>query len=263
MMLSRTRRRPKNFDDELMIDVSEEGGVRKLHFGSDDTQSAMKINAPNELLLAYSRCVFGSLLFLEPPQKMLLIGLGGGSIAKWVHEYLPTTHLTCVELFQQVVNVARSMFFLPPDDARLEVITGDGAAHVYNMADESVDMIMMDAYSATGIAAPLASTDFFTACKHKLTDNGVLAVNLWSIDRRFEQYCAQLSEVFEGRLICLPARQKGNVIAFAFMRGQNNPQWERLADKAKKLEAEYGLEFNEFVSDLARMNPHNDRRLFI
>ncbi|WP_297574625.1 fused MFS/spermidine synthase [uncultured Deefgea sp.] len=263
MMLSRTRRRPRNFDDELMIDVSEEGGVRKLHFGSDDTQSAMKINAPNELLLAYSRCVFGSLLFLEPPQKMLLIGLGGGSIAKWVHEYLPTTHLTCVELFQQVVNVARSMFFLPPDDERLQVITGDGAAHVYNMADESVDMIMMDAYSATGIAAPLASTDFFTACKHKLTDDGVLAVNLWSIDRRFEQYCAQLSEVFEGRLICLPARQKGNVIAFAFMRGQNNPQWERLADKAKKLEAEYGLEFNEFVSDLARMNPHNDRRLFI
>lgn len=262
-MLFRSKRFSKSNDDDIVIDVSEEGGVRKLHFGNDDTQSAMKLNAPNELLLAYSRCVFGSLLFLEPPQKMLLIGLGGGSIAKWVHEYLPNTHLTCVELFQQVVNVARSMFFLPQDDERLEVITGDGAAHVYNMADESVDMIMMDAYSATGIAAPLASTDFFTACKNKLTDNGVLAVNLWSIDRRFEQYCAQLSEVFEGRLICLPARQKGNVIAFAFMRGQNSPQWERLADKAKKLEAEYGLEFSEFVSDLARMNPHNDRRLFI
>ncbi len=262
-MLFRSKRFSKRDDDDIMIDVSEEGGIRKLHFGNDDTQSAMKVNAPNELLLAYSRCVFGSLLFLEPPQKMLLIGLGGGSIAKWVHEYLPNTHLTCVELFQQVVNVARSMFFLPPDDERLEVITGDGAAHVYNMADESVDMIMMDAYSATGIAAPLASTDFFTACKHKLTDNGVLAVNLWSIDRRFEQYCTQLSEVFEGRLICLPARQKGNVIAFAFMRGQNSPQWERLTDKAKKLEAEYGLEFPEFVSDLARMNPHNDRRLFI
>ncbi len=262
-MLFRSKRFSKSNDEDIAIDVSEEGGVRKLHFGSDDTQSAMKINAPNELLLAYSRCVFGSLLFLDPPKKMLLIGLGGGSIAKWVHEYLPNTQLTCVELFQQVVNVARSMFFLPPDNERLEVITGDGAAHVYSMSDESVDMIMMDAYSATGIAAPLASTDFFSACKKKLTDNGVLAVNLWSIDRRFEQYCAQLSEVFEGRLICLPARQKGNVIAFAFMRGQNSPQWDRLADKAKKLEAEYGLEFNEFVSDLARMNPHNDRRLFI
>lgn len=262
-MLFRSKRFSKRDDDDIMIDVSEEGGVRKLHFGNDDTQSAMKVNAPNELLLAYSRCVFGSLLFLDPPQKMLLIGLGGGSIAKWVHEYLPNTHLTCVELFQQVVNVARSMFFLPQDDERLEVITGDGAAHVYGMAADSVDMIMMDAYSATGIAAPLASTDFFNACKDKLTDNGVLAVNLWSIDRRFDQYCAQLAEVFDGRLICLPARQKGNVIAFAFMRGQNSPQWDRLADKAKKLEAQYGLEFSEFVSDLARMNPHNDRRLFI
>ncbi|QLG89526.1 fused MFS/spermidine synthase [Chitinibacter bivalviorum] len=262
-MLFRSKRFSKASDDDIIIDVSEEGGIRKLHFGQDDTQSAMKINAPNELLLAYSRCVFGSLLFLEPPKDMLLIGLGGGSIAKWVHEYLPETKLTCVELHQQVVNVARSMFCLPPDDERLSVLTADGAAHVYAMEDDSVDMIVMDAYSSTGIATPLANPDFFQACRNKLTSNGVLAVNLWSIDRKFEQYCTQIGEVFESRLICLPARQIGNVIAFAFVRGQNSPQWERLAEKAKKLEAQYGLEFGEFVSDLAKMNPHNDRRLFI
>ena len=261
-MLFRSKRFSSRPDAELMIDISEEFGIRKLHFGNDDTQSAMRVSNPTELVLAYSRCVFGCLLFIEPPKDMLLIGLGGGSIAKWAYEYLPDTRITCVELHQQVVNVARSMFFLPEDDERLNVITGDGAAHVCNMADDSADLIVMDAYSATGIAPPLATPEFFMTCRDKLSDQGVLAVNLWGSDKRFQQYCDRLSDVFDGHLLCLPARQKGNVIAFGFKTGLGDPKWDTLSARAQKLEAQYGLEFNEFVADLARMNPHNDRKLF-
>lgn len=257
------RRTPRRGGDEIMIDVSESQGIRKLHFGADDTQSAMRVSDPNEMILSYSRCMFGYLLFTELPKTALLIGLGGGSIAKWVHHKLTDTQLTCAELHPQVIAVARSMFCLPPDDDRLEVLCTDGAAYVYNMADASSDLIMMDAYSATGIAEPLATVDFFTACKQRLSDNGVLAVNLWGADRRFNHYLERLGEVFEGRVLCLPARQKGNVIAFAFRRGQNNPTWDKLAERAKLLETQLGLEFPEFVADLARMNPHNDRKLFI
>lgn len=262
-MLFRSKRYSPGAQGDIVIDISEEFGIRKLHFGEDDTQSAMRVSDPTELILAYSRCMFGFMLFTDPPAEALLIGLGGGSIAKWIHEYLPQTQLTCVELQPQVVSVARSMFHLPEDDERLEVIVGDGAAHVWAMPEASSDLIMMDAYSATGIAPPLATTDFFAACRDKLTDNGVLAVNLWGSDKRFKDYCERLGKVFDGRILCLPARQKGNVIAFGFKRGQNNPQWERLAERAQALKAQYGLEFDEFATDLARMNPHNDRRLFI
>lgn len=262
-MLFRSKRYSPGAVGEIVIDISEEGGIRKLHFGQDDTQSAMRVNDPIELVLAYSRCMFGFLLFAEAPREALLIGLGGGSIPKWMHEYLPQARLTCVELHAQVVNVARSMFHLPEDDDRLSVVVGDGAAHVWQMPEDSVDLIMMDAYSATGIAPPLATTDFFAACRDRLTEDGVLAVNLWGSDKRFGEYCQRLSNVFEGRVICLPARQKGNVIAFGFRRGQNNPQWKSLIERADKLKTELGLEFDEFVADLARMNPHNDRRLFL
>ncbi|XZG70914.1 fused MFS/spermidine synthase [Chitinibacteraceae bacterium HSL-7] len=263
MMLFRSKRFSPGRGDDVVVDISEEFGIRKLHLGGDDTQSAMRISDPNELVLAYSRCAFAPLLFVDAPRTMLLIGLGGGSIAKWAYANLPETQLTCVELHQQVINVARSMFFLPMDDERLSVIAGDGAAHVYNMAEASCDWITMDAYSATGIAAPLATTEFFTACRDRLTGNGVLAVNLWSSDKRYQAYCSQLAEVFDGRLLCLPARQQGNVMAFGFKRSQNSPQWARLSERAIKLQAQYGLEFDEMVSDLARQNPHNDRRLFI
>ncbi|WP_035055929.1 fused MFS/spermidine synthase [Andreprevotia chitinilytica] len=262
-MLFRSKRFSRGAEDEVVIDISEEFGVRKLHFGNDDTQSAMRINNPTELVLAYSRCVFGFLLFVEPPRDALLIGLGGGSIAKWVNDKLPQARLTCVELHQQVVNVARSMFALPGDSDRLEVIVGDGAAHVYAMPDACTDLIVMDAYSATGIASPLATPEFFMACRDKLADNGVLAINLWGSDKKFSEYCNRLSDVFDGKLLCLPARQKGNVIAFGFKRAQGEPRWDQLTDRARDLEVAYGLEFPEFVADLARMNPHNDRKLFI
>ncbi|GHD66568.1 fused MFS/spermidine synthase [Jeongeupia chitinilytica] len=262
-MLFRSKRFSSRPDDDLVIDISEEFGVRKLHFGHDDTQSAMRISDPLELVLAYSRCVFGALLFVPVPKTMLLIGLGGGSIAKWAYARLPETRITCIELHPQVIAVARSMFGLPADDERLEVIAGDGAAHLVGMGEDSCDFIVMDAYSATGIAPPLATTEFFAACRDRLTDDGVLAVNLWGSDKRFQQYCERLSDIFDGHLLLLPARQKGNVIAFGFRKGLGEPRWEQLAQRAAGLESAYGLEFGEFVTDLARLNPHNDRKLFV
>ncbi|GGP26082.1 fused MFS/spermidine synthase [Silvimonas amylolytica] len=262
-MLFRSKRISPAAQTEIQIDISDSLGIRKLHFGGDDTQSAMRVSDPIELVLAYTRCLFGFLLFNPHPRKALLIGLGGGSIAKWMHEKMPSTHLTAVELHPQVVAVARSMFQTPADDEHLDVIVGDGAAHVYAMPDASTDLIIMDAYSATGIAEPLATADFFSACRDRLTDDGVLVVNLWGSDRHFETYRDRLSAAFSERILLLPARQKGNVLAFCFVRSQNSPGWATLADRAAQLKATYGLEFDEFVSDLARLNPHNDRKLFI
>lgn len=261
-MLFHSRRFNLGRQDPCPIDISEDAGIRKLHFGGDDTQSAMRISDPTELVLVYSRCMFGLLLFADIPQDIVLIGLGGGSIPKWIHAKLPNTRTICVELQEQVIRVARSMFYLPEDDARLQVVQGDGAAYVNAMSDP-VDVLMLDAYTATGIAAPLATTDFFASCRDHLTENGILAVNLWGSDRHFNQYCERLGTVFDGRILLLPARQKGNIVAFAFHRPQPNMTWDALAKRAQKLEAEYGLEFTEFVSDLARLNPHNDRRLFV
>ncbi len=151
---------------------------------------------------------------------------------------------------------------MPPDDERLDVQVGDGSAWVYQMADASSDLIIMDAYSAGGIAEPLATVDFFSACRDKLRADGVLAVNLWGSDKRFGQYRDRLAQAFDSRVLLLPARQKGNIMAFCFKRGFNNPSWAALSERAIKLEAQYGLEFSEFVSDLARLNTHNDRKLF-
>lgn len=247
---------------EPVIDISEKDGIRTLHLGEDDTQSAMRIKNPNELVLAYSRAMLASLLFQPEPQDAVLIGLGGGSIAKWLHQALPALRLDCVELLPQVVAVARSMFHLPANDATLNVIVGDGAAYIHE-GSEPLDWILMDAYSAAGIAPALATREFFAACRSRLRRDGVLSVNLWGSDKRFDHYVEQLSEAFDGQLLLLPARQRGNVVAMAFARDQGSPTWERLCALGGELRSRYGIEFDDFVTDLARMNPSTEHRLLI
>ncbi|MFC4160202.1 polyamine aminopropyltransferase [Chitinimonas lacunae] len=255
-------RRNNRAHDEPAIDISEKDGIRSLHLGSEAIQSSMRVKDPYELVLSYSRCMFAFLLFRDEPGSMVVVGLGGGSIPKFVHRHLPQTRVVAVELLPQIVSVARSMFQLPPDDERLRVLVDDGAAYIESMPDP-VDIIMLDAFGPTGIAPPLSTERFFGICRDRLTQDGVLLVNLWGSDPRFPTYIERLSNVFDGLVLCLPARQKGNVVAMAFKQPCFNPTWAKLDERATALEKRYPLEFREFVSDLARMNLHNDRRLLI
>ena len=65
--------------------ISEERGVRHLHVGGEAIQSAMRLEDPWALELDYTRCMMAFRLFHAEPRRALMIGLGGGSLAKFVH----------------------------------------------------------------------------------------------------------------------------------------------------------------------------------
>src|SRR6185436_1620162 len=109
------------------IAVSESRGVRTLHVGGEAIQSSMRLEDPYALALDYTRCMMGFLLFHPEPREALMIGLGGGSLAKFFHRNFKKTAVRVVELDERVVVAARTHFALPPDDARLRVEIADGA----------------------------------------------------------------------------------------------------------------------------------------
>src|SRR5262249_17437950 len=114
--------------DSGSVYLTERFGVRSLHIDSDTIQSSMRLARPNDLELAYTRTMMAFLLFVERPQRVLMVGLGGGSLAKFIYYRMPEARVEVVEISPQVVAVARSHFRVPPDDARFSVRTGDGAA---------------------------------------------------------------------------------------------------------------------------------------
>jgi spermidine synthase len=259
-LLSRWRLRRSANDDESVY-ISERHGVRSLHIGSDTVQSSMRLARPNDLELSYTRSMMGFLLFMPPPPKVLMIGLGGGSLAKFIFHRSPDSRIQAVEVNPRVVAIARQSFHVPPDDERFEIVIGDGAEHVQR-TDVSADVVLVDGYEADAHVEELASDAFYAACRHRLAPGGIMVVNLWGGDKLFYTLTKRIEDAFPAGTLCLPAERPGNVAVFGFERKPGPLAWSALEARARDLEAQYGLEFPRFVESLKKMNPHDAQFLY-
>ncbi len=244
------------------VEVSEKDGVRRMHFGTETIQSAMRVDDPFALEISYTRSMMAFLLFHPKSQDFLMVGLGGGSTAKWVYQNLPAARTTVIELNPEVVRIARGYFHVPADDERLRILIGDGAEYLRN-SPPAYDVIMVDGYDEFAQAASLGTPEFYASCRAALKPHGMLVVNLWGSDPRYHEYVATITEQFEGLSVCLPAEQRGNIIVFAFERSPNMPKWDDLRSAGRRLEAQYGMEFVRFAEGLRKLNLHTEKRLLI
>jgi spermidine synthase len=236
------------------VQISEKNGVRLLHLGGPAVQSAMRIRAPFELELEYTRAMMAFVLFHATAHDIALIGLGGGSLAKFIHRRLQPVRLTALEINPDVVAAARAFFLLPADDERLTVRVADGAAYVREQR-QTLDVLLVDGYDAERIVEDLASVDFYRACLAALRPGGVAVFNLWGSDRRFETYRRWLEDAFAGRILLLPAEQKGNVVVFCFKPPLPDLGFMALRARAQQCQRELGLEFSRFLDRLCSCNP--------
>ena len=233
------------------LSVSESRGVRTLHVGGEAIQSAMRLDDPHALALDYTRCMMAFLLFHPEPREILMIGLGGGSLAKFVHRNLGGARTRVVELDARIVAVARSLFHLPPDDARLSVETGDGAEA---LAPECADVLMVDGFDDESLPGALVSQAFFDAAWGALADAGVLAMNLMSDDPQLDRVLRRMEAAFGGAVVCMPALSDPNVIAFALKGAPKTISWQTLRARAERLQARHGLPYARYVGQLRHMN---------
>lgn len=244
------------------VEVREHDGIRTLHLGSETVQSAMRLDAPHALELSYTRSMMAFLLFVLAPERILTIGLGGGSLSKFLYYRLPQATQRVVEASAEVISVARRFFFVPTDDARLQIEHGDGAQYV-GRCSETVDVLLVDAYDGRSLARAFKADSFYTAARGALKRDGVLAMNLWSTDRMFDSNVQRIERAFDGRCLRLPAERPGNVIVFAFADTPPRLRWPDLDRTARQLEHDLGLPFTQFVAALKSMNRHDTRGLLM
>jgi spermidine synthase len=248
--------------DPDSVYVTERFGVRSLHIGSDTIQSSMRIARPNDLELAYTRSMMAFLLFSPPPRRVLMVGLGGGSLAKFVYHRLPEAVTEALEINPQVVAIARRLFELPAADERLNIRVCD-AAEFIAAEGAGFDAILVDGYDGESQVLELATVAFYRGCRRRLERGGALVVNLWGSDQRFDDYLSRIEEAFPSGTLCLPAEKPGNVIVFGLRDPPLAVAWEELERKARELEARYALEFGKFVGGLRRMNRCDSERLYV
>jgi spermidine synthase len=242
------------------IAVSDSRGMRTLHVGGEAIQSSMRLDAPFALALDYTRCMMAFLLFHPTPREALMIGLGGGSLAKFFHRNLRSTRVRVVELDERIVAVSRAQFALPHDDARLAVEIGDGAQA---LAPECCDVLVVDAYHDEQHVQELASAEFYDAAYLALTEPGVMIINFMDDDAQLDAYLRRLEGAFGGAVLAMRALYDPNVIVFALKGAPSRMDWDMLRRRAGRLEARLELPFPRYVSRLRGMNPCTSNDLII
>lgn len=228
----------------IPIDISEEGGVRYLHFGSEWVQGAMRLRKPDALELEYTREMLAGLLQRPQPwpARILLVGLGAGSLVRFIHRHLPEAQTTVVEIAAEVHAVASQYFRLPDEDERLEIVIDDGARFIQT-DPRQWDLIVVDGFDRHARAGELATQAFYEACRTRLTPQGLLSVNLFGQLRGFKTQLQRLRKAFDGQVVDLPECESGNVVALAAASPAPAPvPVEQLEARARELKTATGLD---------------------
>ena len=160
--------------------LREEDGGLSLHFEDGTVQSRMIYADPARLVLEYTRLMMGFLLFQPAPARIAMIGLGGGSLAKYCALKLPEADFTAIEISPEVIGL-REAFGVPPDGPRFRIVCEDGAAFVRSDG-EPLDVLLVDGFDRGGQSEQLCSAAFCDYCRDRLAAGGVLVVNLYSSD---------------------------------------------------------------------------------
>lgn len=236
------------------VTFSEERGVRYLHFGTEWVQGAMRINKPDRLELEYAQQMMAWLLFLETPKRIVQLGLGAAALTKFAFRFLPRAHVEAVELNPAVVVAARTMFALPPDDARLTVHEADAWDFVTDRANHgTVGVMQIDLYDATARGPVHESLAFYRAARACLTGAGMATINLFGDHPSFVRNMKQLNAAFDGRVIALPEVHEGNRIALAFSGPALAIPYAALERRAKLIEEKLGLPARGWVKALRQV----------
>lgn len=176
-------------------------------------QSVMRLDAPLDLVLDYTRTMMGALLLNPNPRHILMIGLGGGSLPKYCQAHLPGADVTVVEINSDVIAL-RDEFLIPSDDDRFRILCADGAAFVRH-PPQRYDWIMVDGYDGQGLPAALSSRSFYERCQAALSPDGILILNLQADTSQCRLLTQRLSKLFDGQVLSIESDEGGNEIVLA------------------------------------------------
>jgi spermidine synthase len=234
------------------IVISEERGVRYLHFGSPWVQGAMRLSRPHALELEYTRELMLPLL-LHPddawPASVLQVGLGSGSVTRWLARHRPEARLTVVEIAPDVVAAARQYFHLPEESPRLRIVIGDGYEFV--MRKGRFDLIVVDGFDHKGRSGMLDTEAFYMNCRERLSARGAMSVNVLSRSRGAGASLQRMRAAFGERALALPPSDPGNTVLVAAAGARTGETLEDLRASAAALKSATGLDLAPTLARLA------------
>lgn len=178
--------------------VVQEGPLRCLTFGkADSRQSCLDPRDPDRLIFDYTRATMAALYLVPAPQRILIVGLGGGAMPRAFQQAVPGVNVDVVELDPGVVAAARR-YFDYQEGGNVITYTQDARLFVRNQALKNIryDLIVMDAFDKDYIPEHLLTREFFIQVRQVLAPGGMIAANTFASSALIEHERATYQAVF-------------------------------------------------------------------
>ncbi|MBL8413255.1 MAG: fused MFS/spermidine synthase [Propionivibrio sp.] len=230
--------------------VHEDQGELSLHFGFPTIQSRMLKADPARLVLDYTRTMMGFLLFQPRPERIAMIGLGGGSLAKYCRLKLPDSDFTAIEISPEVIAL-RKAFAVPEDGSRFRIVCADGADFMRRKI-ETFDVLLLDGFDSGGQPGQLCTSAFYDHCHAALRAGGIFVVNLCADDPACSSHIARIDESFYGKTLVVEADEGENKIVFSCKGASFPPTFKELTERLRALEAAHPVELERTAQKILR-----------
>ena len=223
--------------NDFFCQVWQDEKNRYLKFSEIGIQSEINLEEKHKLKLSYLQQMVKAVAFSPKPKKILLLGLGGGSLIHYFQYYYPQTYISVIERERLVLECAVKFFEVKPEKTKLNIKIDDAFNYIKNCT-EKFDVIFVDIFGLNQSISPEAKK-FYIGCKKCLTINGTLvANNLCNNEPIVKKVMSCSAEMFKDKNIIVPLKNHLNLITIGTLNKKFDKITHRLCNK-KKLNIEH------------------------
>jgi spermidine synthase len=210
--------------------------------------SMINLADPDDMPAPYTRLLTAGLLYPAATKRVLMIGLGAGSVSTYLLHAMPDVQVDVVELDPGVISAARQYFGVHETD-RFRIIESDGRVYLARHR-ELYDLVVLDAYRELGVPFHLLTKEFYTLVKERLAPGGAVAANIAGGTRLYSSTLITLRAVFP-TVDVYPDHEDANEAQVVTVAAAiPEPSAEMLAERARALQGEY--HFRYALPDIAK-----------
>lgn len=226
-----------------IIVTEDDDGYRVLRFERHGArQSIARPGDPTFLGFAYTKVAFSGLALAQDVRRIMIVGLGGGTMPMFLRHYYPNAQIDVVDIDPDVVAVAKQFFGFSEDD-NLHAHVGDGRKFVESVR-EPYDVVFLDAFGTRNVPPHLTTIEFLRAVKRSVKPTGIVIGNIWGRPSNplYDSMVRTYQEVFDDLYIVdVPGTTNKIVLALTRKQPLERAQY---AQAARKLGADKGFKFD-------------------
>ena len=210
--------------------------------------SMVNLTDPDDLPVPYTQLLTAGLIYPQAPKRILMIGLGAGSVSTYLTHAMPDAQVDVVELDPGVISVAKQYFGLRETD-RLRIIESDGRVYL-TRHKELYDLILLDAFRELGVPFHLLTKEFYTLVKEHLAPGGAVSANVTGGTRLYSSTLVTLRAVFPAVDVYPDFEEADFAQVIIVAASTPEPSAKLLMERARVLQTEYHFRYP--LADLAK-----------